>query len=736
MHKYELNLRDYWRVIKKRRNIIILTAVVIPLLTIAVTLSQRPAPVYEAVASVKVERSTSLTGLFMEVLSVPSGDNLATQTLIIKSFPVLEKVAKEMGLVPLDISFDGKQPVEKYARILTELQGRIKSEQEGNTNIINLTVSSDDPKTAQKIANLVIEKYKEENTLSKNRQIFEAKKFIEEQLVVVESRLRTAEDALNGFKRKKNVISISDEQRAVLDRYMGLEGSKEKIDMDTKELEFNLNRLRSGKSLTEKATSRLFTDTDPSISGLNARLNDLLLEKNNMLIGFQPIHPQVKELDAKISNVRDELATQLDAKRNAMIKRKELLSSEMSKLKGGVSLLPSTAMEINRFEREVKINQELFSLLKTKYQEALIKEAEKVEEVSIIKRATEPEAPKNPPRTLANTMLGLIIGVIFGLVFAFVFESLDTSIGTIEDVEEFLGIPVIGVVPHIHTGDVNDFLKEKYQIANDREKRIYQTLISHFMPKSIAAECYRSLRTNVLFSAVEKSLKSIMITSSSVKEGKTLTAINLAITLAQVGKRVLLIDADFRNPSVHYYFGIEKEPGFSNVILGNTTWQEVTKNITDIMLGEIKVDDLMVTPGMDNISLITCGLVVTQPSEFLNSTKVPDIIKEMTANYDFVIFDAPPVLPVADALILGNKVDGVFMIYEVGRIARNALKRTTFLLENVKARILGIVLNNLSAEASPDFYHGGMHRYYKEDRKPEKVKKITALIGRFKSKEK
>ena len=735
MHKYELSIRDYWRIVKKRRGIIILTALIFAVATLAVTFIQRPKPVYTATASVKVDRSTSITGLFIEVLSVPTGDTLATQALIIKSAPVLEKVAKELGLIPRESVLDEAHTAEKYGKIILELQNKIKTEQEGNTSIINVTASSDEPGMARKIANLVVEKYREESILSRNRQIFEAKKFIEEQLTIVEQGLRTAEDSLNSFKRKRGIVSISDEQKDELERLSGLESGKEKLDLDIKENEYSLNLLKEGKSITDKSMARLFADADPYqsvISKLNARVSELLLERDNLLIGLTPAHPQVREVDAKIANVRAELASQLESKRNTLLKKRELISADIAGLKGGLQMLPAAAMELSRLERDVKINQELFSLLKTKYQEALIKEAERVEEVSVIRNAIEPTVPKNPPRTFAKGALGLTLGVIFGLVFAFVFESLDTSIGTIEDVEEFLGIPVIGVIPNLNTGDVSDFLKDNYRIAGDWKLRVYQSLISHFMPRSVAAECYRSLRTNVLFTATEKNLKSIMVTGSSVREGKTITALNLAIVLAQVGKRVLLIDADFRNPSIHQYFGLEREPGLSNVILGNISWQEAVRTITDIMLGDIEVDDLMATPGMDNINIVTSGLHVTQPSEFLNSSRLPNLLEEMKKAYDFVIIDAPPVLPVADAVILGNKVDGIFMIYEAGKVARNALKRTKFLLENVGANILGVILNNLSAESSPDFHQGGMYRYYSERR--AESKKLSNRVASLKRK--
>jgi Mrp family chromosome partitioning ATPase/uncharacterized protein involved in exopolysaccharide biosynthesis len=665
----------------------------------------------------------SLTGLFVEVLSVPSGDTLATQALIIKSFPVLEKVAKEMNLIPPDIQSDQIYDNEKYANVLSEMQGEIKTEIEGTTNIINITVSSSDPKRAYKIANHVSEKYMEENTLLRNKQIFEAKRFIEGQLKIVEEKLKKSEDALNEYKRQKDVISITDEQKIAIEKFSGLEVNVENVNREIKGTEYNLALLKKGELIPGKQTIRFFSDSGENqsvITNLNQKLGELFLERNNLLINSTATHPEVKELDAKIANIRTEIITQLESKRNSLIKKEDILSTELNRLKSIAAFLPSTAMELSRIERDVKINQELFSLLKTKYQEALIKEAEKIEEVSITKRAAEPKFSKNPPKFFLNTLLGAVIGMILGLVFAFIFESLDTSIGTLEDVEEFLDIPVIGSIPNMSTDKVDDFLRERYSISTDYRMEIYRALISHSMPKSIVAESYRSLRTNAIFVATEKNMKSMMITSSSMHEGKTTTAINLAITLAQIGKRVLLMDADFRNPAIHHYFGLEKDPGLSDVILGNNTWKEVGRSIADIMMGEIKVDDIMANPGMDNLNIITSGTPPAHPAEFLNSPIVQKLISEIAEHYDFVILDAPPVMPVADPIILGSKVDGVFIVYKVGVISRYALKRAKLLLENVGAKVLGTILNDFKPEANPDFYHG---TYYQYARKEEFQKK-------------
>jgi capsular exopolysaccharide synthesis family protein len=223
-----------------------------------------------------------------------------------------------------------------------------------------------------------------------------------------------------------------------------------------------------------------------------------------------------------------------------------------------------------------------------------------------------------------------------------------------------------------------------------------------------------------------------MLTSSSPNEGKTLTAINLAITLAQNGKRILLIDADFRSPVLHHYFGLEKEPGLSNVILGKTPWREAVRSVVDIMIG-FNVDDVTAVPGLDNLNILTSGLSVAQPVESLNSVRIPNLINEVSEKYDLVIFDAPPVLPVADSIVLGNKVDGVFMVYEVGKVGRVALKRAKSMLENVGTKVFGIILNNLKPESSPDFYQRA-YRYYRRQENPfaeSKVQTVTAKLSRL-----
>jgi capsular exopolysaccharide synthesis family protein len=210
---------------------------------------------------------------------------------------------------------------------------------------------------------------------------------------------------------------------------------------------------------------------------------------------------------------------------------------------------------------------------------------------------------------------------------------------------------------------------------------------------------------------LEKNAKTICVTSASLMEGKTTTAINLALSIAQMGKKTLLVEADLRKSFLHHAFGIARDPGLTEVIAGNKDWHECTRTVTDLMLGPLGVDTLMSTPNIDKLYLLTSGTPPPNPAEFLNSQRMSDLIASFREEFDVVIFDCPPILPVTDAAILASKTDGTLIVYRVGKIARSALKRAKVLLENVRGRVLGVILTGLKAELSADYEELEYYRY-------------------------
>jgi capsular exopolysaccharide synthesis family protein len=306
----------------------------------------------------------------------------------------------------------------------------------------------------------------------------------------------------------------------------------------------------------------------------------------------------------------------------------------------------------------------------------------------------------------------MILGLVLGLIVSLILEAMDSSVGTIEEVESFLDTSVVGFVPQLEHDEALELfsgVKELKTSGHHLERQI--RLISHFSPPSTISEAYRSLRTNLLFSQTGNH-KVILVTSSTVKEGKSTIAANLAVVLAQQGGRILLIDADMRKPMQHHTFGLKRDPGLSECLLGQHHWQDVVKRFSDVMLGDMGIDQALLTPGLDQLEILTCGIVNANPPDLLAAPMMDTILKEVREEYDMVIIDMPPLLHTTDATILASKVDSVLLVYHIGSVVRGALKRVKTNIEAVGGNVLGIILNGVRGELSPDYATYKMNHYY------------------------
>jgi len=370
-------------------------------------------------------------------------------------------------------------------------------------------------------------------------------------------------------------------------------------------------------------------------------------------------------------------------------------------------------LEYARLTREVEVNKKLYAMLKEKLEESRITEAQKVSDVSIVNPAVLPTAPVGT-RKKTGVMLGGLTGIILGFIFAFLRESLDTSIGTIEDVENLLKLPVLGIVPpYSIEGKEEKGWWDKYLNVFNLHKHpkvdeLYARLIVHHEPQSLMAEAYRAIRTNLKLSS---SLKTILVTSASPQEGKSTVVTNLGLAVTQTGLRTLLVSADLRRPSIARTFGLKEDPGLNEVINGAVSLNEAIRSASDIMMGGMNLGKMLETPGMENISILTTGNIPMNPAEILQSKELDNLITSVRSKFDLVLFDAPPVLPITDASELAGKVDGVILVYEVGRTARSALLRTKAQLESSGAKILGVVLNHIKPEIEPSTVYPYYYKY-------------------------
>jgi capsular exopolysaccharide synthesis family protein len=654
-------------------------------------------------------------GLYGKTISLSIiDDDIETQISVIKSYLVFQKVAEKLKLLPNKAILDGSPLQSKMIPVIETLQAKVEVERDNYAHILNITVTDTNAVFAQRLANTVALTYREFHTEQQMKRTTEAIKYIEDQLRKIRQKLQESEDEFNRFSQDNQLISIDMQTEDLLVRTREIQNEIRWLREDKWELEGILQRLKQFVENPTGSSAKFHSKkADNEYQTVNNALVNLLLKKDTLLKTYTLRHPEVMAISNEIIENARKMLILLQLQIHDMEKKHVDLKRELAKFDRKIQLLMDKKLEFDRLKRKVQLHHDMTTLLEKKNQEALITKAEKPEEVIIVKPALLSRAPINPPKTATNAAMGVMIGMILGLAIAFMMETFDTSLGAIEDVEETLGTQVLGVIPHADDRDIQDRLKDRYPqgVPLSLMKQM-SYLRSHFDPKSMMAENFRALRTNIQFKDNEKETRAFVVTSTSPKEGKTIVTINLAITMAQAGMKILLVGSDMRRPMLGKVFGVEETPGLRDILLGNYRWTDTVKGITDVIMGKMNLDDVMITPGLDNLYIITGGSVPPNPAELMDSDLLTDFLEEAKEEYDMVLFDSPPVLSAADAAILGTKVDGVLLVYRVGNVSRGLLKRSTAQLEQINCQITGVVLNGMRPEVSPDFHDYKYYRNY------------------------
>ena len=711
---YELNLEEYWQVILRRRWIIIFCALSIGAFSALFTWVNQPPALYSSSASVKIEPSLDIAELFMGGGMQRSFNDMRTQLAVLQSYALMERVAQRMGVIPKGLSSEEIRANPDYVDDVLNLKDSVSAMQDGDTGIISISVVSVSANYAKDLAQAVADEFQTFNIEDKNKKVFEAKKFIEQQVVVVGDRLRKAEEVVRSY-RQEHHLSASSSDGEVMSRIVAdLDQEYRQSVAHMGDLQFALKQLnmRVSKSSWDYKAVSVSGNVSEYFDVLNKRLVEMALKRTELSTNYTDDHPQIQELRQQagdiLSSMVDELAKQLDLTKQRLQDIQESITETKRKYEG----VPGQALEMQRLERTVKTNEELYSMLEKKYQEVLIKESEKIQEVSLVRPAMVSSVRINPVKVSQTAIAGVILGLVLGLVVSLILESMDSSVGTIEEVEGFLEVPVVGFVPHVsHDEAIELFSGEKGLETSGSALERQLRLVSHFSPPSTISEAYRSLRTNLLFSQSGKH-RVILVTSSTVKEGKSTISANLAVVIAQQGARVLLMDADLRKPMQHHTFGLSRVPGLSEALLGQISWKDALNRFSDVMLGDMGIDQALMTPGLDQLDVLCCGRVNASPPDLLGSPMMNTILDEAREEYDMIIIDMPPLLHTTDATVIASKVDGVLLVYHIGSVVRGALKRVKSNIENVGGHVLGVVLNGVRGDLSPDYATYKMDRYY------------------------
>ena len=737
MPHYELNLRDYWRIIKKKKIIVIVTVIMLSGFSMMFAIINRPDPLYRVTSSLKIEKSTNLTGLYLYNISWGSGDDLATRAEEIKSYPILEEAAKEMGLIDSAVTSEEIRNNKDYLDIVTRLKARVKTEQEGFTNIINIIVTDQDPVRATNLANALAKVYERISFEEKNIQAKKALDAVRNQKSHAERVLRESELKVRNYREQNKFITMDGTASRLSTELNAAEANLEKIRGDISQIDNILKEIDQNREYIYGANlALLLSQSNRFLEDMQNNLNKLRSDLTNYSQHYTPQHPVIKDLQLQIKNNEKRFVNELKTYRQNLSRAEKIAYEKWQKIDEEYKSLPLLSLTLTNLERERDINTQIYAGLESKYQEALIRLSEQVKEVFIIRPAFVPTSPINPTMIGPTTAIGTIIGLILGIVLAFVAETLDTTFSTIDDIEKTLDTTVMGIVPFVDIEALKSEMQAK--ISNpvpDEILEMQARLVSHYNPKSTMAESFRALRTNVHFALLDKGYKTVMVTSSVASEGKTTVAVNLAVSMAQIGVNTLLVETDLRKPRVSKLFGIEREPGLTDIVLRKEPIDTTIRTMSDLLMGTMASDTLRTDgiAGIEYLNILTSGKIERNPSEIIASKLMDNLVAELKERYDLVIFDSAPVIQATDSTVLGSKVDTVLLVYYQGKISRGTLRRSKSQLELLKSDILGVIVNGMKADISADYsdYKYSYEYHYQEEEKTPQNKYVAALSQFF-----
>ena len=695
-----LPLRDYLRILHKHRWMIL--TVVMVMVSVVTVVSFHTRPVYEAASRLEINGEVpdlaNLRELFMQMPT--SDDFIQTQVRILESDDLAIQAVRALRLydkpefaVRLPGAAAAPFTPREEMMLIGAFKGRLRVESVRTSRLVDVHFESTDPKLAADTANTLADLYVENNFRKKYESTMQATEWMSGQLREVKSKMEESHEALVKYERDNQIFSLNEGQNVTLTKLGDL--NKEVTEAEAERI--------AKESQSQLVASRRLDDIpavaqSPLIQDLDKRLSQLENDDVEARATLGPKHPrvlriqrQIVEIKSQLEREKQQVANRIESEYQAAQRREQLLRKSLQHQEAEANVLNSRLVEHSLLKREYETNQQLYEGLLQRLKEAGISSGLRSSNIHVVDRARPPLAPIRPKKT-TNIMIGLVVGMVLGAVLALFNEYLDNSVKVPEDVENLVNLPVLGIIPAVSSVNGGGARRTLPGLTGTPQQSSELATISQ--PQSVVSEAYRALRTSILLSTSKQPPQTILVSSGQPREGKTTTALNLAITLAQRGDRVVLIDTDLRRPRVHRAFGLTNDRGLSSYLAGNSPLDELPRPIRQI----------------PNLFVITSGPTPPNPAELLSSEPIEGLFHELRRQFDFIVMDSPPAITVADSMILAAHADGVMLVVHGAVTTRETLKHTTKLMHSVNARMIGVVLNNVDIR-SVDYKYYYTHYY-------------------------
>ena len=704
----EAHLLDYVIILRKHQWLIL--TFLLTVVTVVTIASFKMKPVYEAAARVEVDKESQNALRFQDDNAyddyMDSEDYIETQAKILQSETLALQTIKsldlgrypEFGGSANSLTFAQSGTAAKRPAILGAFLGGLSVKRVPNSRLIEVRFEAEDPQLAALVVNTHLQDFIEQNFRSKYDATTQASTWLSAELEELRLKVEKSEDERIAYERKNQIWQIDEKQDITTQKLADL--SKTVTDAQT--------ALAEREALYRMAVSGN-VDSLPAARD-NAVIQDLVKRKSALdedyaeaVNQYGPNYPKVQRLAAQQKELDEDLAKQ----RNLMVETIKteydtarshvaILQEALDRQKAEANDLAEKLVNYHILQHDADSNKQLYDGLLQKLKEAGISAGLRSSNIRVVDPALAPTSPSRPQKA-RNISLAFLVGLVGGVGLAIFREYLDNTVKSPDDIESLTGLPSLAVVPSLpglngHHGKLSRLAREAAPQAALGPR---VELLSYVQPKSQISEAFRALRTSLLLSQAEHPPQVILVTSALPREGKTTAAVNLAVTLAQLGDRTLLMDSDLRKPGIRRALNltIGKEAGLSSYLAGVSTLDEV----------------LIPHPTISNLTALTTGPVPPSPADLLSSHKMREAITEVRRLFKFVVIDSPPVMAATDAVILSALTDGVLLVVRSGETPKEAFTRTRDLLAAVKCRLLGVVLNAVDSSA-PDYYYS--YRYY------------------------
>jgi succinoglycan biosynthesis transport protein ExoP len=725
---------NYGALLRRHRGPVALIVGCVLLLSVLYTLVAPKSYKTEAILEV-----TGQNGEFMNskdvdpTSSAVNGDGyIETQTKLLKSPPVLERTAQVMGpKVPASVlnnggvfsrikGWFGKTPSitpEQGEALVSGMLGGAKIKVDGASDLLTVDVSGPDPQLVADATNELTQQFLVQGQELRNFNEGNTNKFLVTQMAEARQKLQDSENALQDYARQSNIVIPSESQESVAaDKLRQIQADLAKAESDEAESRAQVETSRA--SATEAMPQVL---DDPTLRDEQARLQDLRRQRADLSVTLTPANYKIQQLDAQIAALEEQAAKQrtnvikrLGVQNSETSRRKQILSQSFQHQLGVVSDQSVKEVRYNILKKEVDANRDIYQSMLQRVNQASIVSALKSNDVRVVSAATPPGGAYRPSLAL-NLGLGLLIGLVFAACYILLAERNDASLRTPGQSVKHLNVPELAVIPSArignseripltlrnltggsspaNAGDAKNGLMSISSASVDKE------MVQWAQDETMMADAYRSAITSILLSRVNGiSPRVILITSPRPKAGKTTTVANLGISLAEIGRRVLLVDGDLRRPRLGKLFGLQFATGLSDALLDEGS-------------GKVTLDSVIRPSTVPGLYLLPGGSEPANISKLLHSTHLDNLVERARAEYDFVLIDSPPMMGMADARLLSRNADGVILICRSGETSPEQLTEAKERLAEDGTPVIGTILNGCDLRIEDPTYVNHYNSY-------------------------